>query len=305
MGTGILLEAGTNEMELLVFRVGDTDYGINVAKVKELIGRQKTSPVPNAPDCIEGSFILRDTVLQLVDLARFLNEAPAEAGKHEKLIIVVEFNKLCCGVLVDSVEMIHRLSWDQIEPPSPFILSLGVPVTAVTKIDDRVVLILDFETIIGGLFGDASVHTEKLADPVDGEHPAYGEVRVLTVDDSPTIRMSLKRILEKAGFTNLTLCGDGQEAWELLQKEYANQGKLPFDLILTDIEMPRMDGLHLTKNIKEHGELRRIPVVLFSSLIREETANKGNAVGADGQITKFETEELLSVIDKCLPSRAG
>jgi len=303
MATSILLEAGTNEMELLAFKVGETNYGINVAKVKELIGRQRTTPIPCAPDCVEGSFMLRDMVLQLVDLAKYLGVEPAAACKHDKLIIVVEFNHICCGVLVDAVDAIHRLSWDQVEPPSAYISSLGVPVTAVTKIQNEVVLILDFETIIGSVFPNAGTQARE-SDEVP-EMLEYSKLRVLTVDDSPTIRMSLGRVLEKAGFEDVTLCSDGEEAWALIRRRYEETGEAPFDLVLTDIEMPRMDGLHLTRNIKDTPELKDMPVILFSSLIREDNTNKGVSVGADAQITKFDTEELLRVVNDCLSTCAA
>jgi len=129
-------------------------------------------------------------------------------------------------------------------------------------------------------------------------------LRLLTVDDSPTIRMSLGRVLERAGFQDVTLCCDGQEAWELVQQRFTETGRLPFDLVLTDIEMPRMDGLHLTKNIKDSPDLQAMPVILFSSLVREDNTNKGEAVGANAQITKFDTEELLQVVHNCLSTCA-
>ncbi len=302
MATEILLDAGSNEMELLIFRVGETAYGINVAKVKELIQQVETRPIPGAPEVVEGSFILRNEVLTLVDLAKYLECDSKSEEKQDKLIIVMEFSKIRTGVLVDAVEGIQRMSWDQIEPPSEFITQLGTPVTSVTKIDGRVILILDFEGIMGELFGMDG------ADAAEAENlpkvASHADIQVLAAEDSPIIRQGLERILRGAGFENVTICSNGEQAWNTLEKRFTEGGAL-FDIVLTDIEMPRMDGLHLTKKIKEHPDMGHIPVVLFSSIIREDTVNKGNTVGADAQVTKFDVEELVGAIDSCLAKAAA
>lgn len=296
-GRSILLEAGTNELELLVFFCGGVTFGINVAKVKEIIRAVDTITIPCAPPAIEGSFKLRDEVLTLVNLADYLELEPGEVGKYDRLIIIMEMNNFRCGVLIDTVEQIHRIRWEDVDPPSDFLAENGSPVTAVAKIGDRVVQVLDFETITAALFGlkggdDAVMEQIK---PV----PAFEELRVLAVDDSPTIRMTLGNLLEHAGFKSVTLCNDGQHAWETMEAGLA-QGAPPFDIVLSDIEMPRMDGLHLTSRIKGHTDLAPIPVILFSSIIRQETINKGEAVGADAQLTKFDLEGLLEKITECL-----
>ena len=296
MASGILLQAGTNEMELLVFRNGHTYFGINVAKVREIIQRQPTIRVPMAPPAIEGSFVIRDEVLSLVNLGSYLEMESVQDEKHEGLIIIIELNGRRCGVLVDAVERIHRLNWDQIEPPGDYLEALNVPVTAVAQVEGRVVLILDFESLLGGLLGIQGMDENVVAAHAD---PAgYGALRVLIADDSPTIRKTVARILEGVGFQHLHLCADGQEAWETIEK--TKDGDDRFDIVLSDIEMPRMDGLHLTARIKQDEVLKATPVVLFSSLISTANRNKGEAVGADAQITKFKQAELLAAIDGCL-----
>jgi two-component system, chemotaxis family, chemotaxis protein CheV len=338
MSKGTLLEAGTNEMELLLFRVGATRYGINVAKVREIIRMVKTISIPHAPEAIEGSFKLREEVLTLINLKTYLDGkepvilkadiAAAQAAAQEKaaegdgeaapeeadsekayslqddyrLIIVIELNDIRCGVLVDAVEMIHRLRWDQIEPPSAYIASHGTPITAVARIEEQVVLVLDFETIVGSLLGSGGVDVPL--EEKENETPEYKDLRLLVADDSVTIRQSVRNVLKNAGFEHITICGDGQEAWEHLEKGKA-AGDVPFDMVLTDIEMPRMDGLHLTARIKEDPDLKSLPVVLFSSLVRSDTVTKHSAVGADAQVTKFKKEELLKAIDSCLEKMAA
>ncbi len=298
MSKGILLEAGTNEMELLLFQVGSTDYGINVVKVREIIRQVPTVSIPGAPEAIVGSFKLREEVLTLVGLARCLQvESAAEVGDEDRLIIVIEFNELRCGILVDSVEMIHRLRWENIEPPSGYLTQYEVPVTSVARIGERVVMVLDFETIIGRLLGQGEIDVpEPECVP---EEPSRANLRLLVADDSRTIRESVDRLLRGAGFTDVTICGDGQEAWDRIDG-CRQAGEPQFDLVLTDVEMPRMDGLHLTARIKKDSELQHIPVVLFSSIVRSDNTAKGESVGADAQITKFKREDLLEAIDGCI-----
>lgn len=296
---GILLEAGTNELELLVFGCGGVTYGINVAKVKEIVRSVETIAVPCAPPAIEGSFRLRDEVLTLINLATYLDVAPA-AERPNQLVIIVEMNKVRCGVLIDTVEQIHRIRWENVEPPSPFLTREGCPITAVAKLGERVVQVLDFESITADLFGLAGAEKDDIAKIA--EIPSFHELKVMAADDSPTIRSSMGNILKQSGFEDITLCTDGQHAWDTLLATLESGGR-PFDVILSDIEMPRMDGLHLTLRIKQHPQLREIPVILFSSIIRDETRNKGEAVGADGQLTKFDVKGLVDMITQCLRDR--
>ncbi len=302
MANDILTEAGTNEMELLVFQVGETLYGTNVAKVRELVPRLETASIPFAPEAVDGSFMLRDEVLTQVNLRDYLGIDYAGKAEPEGLLIILELNRIRCGVLVDAVERIHRLRWDLIEPPSAYLAQTGTPVTAVAKVDERVVLILDFETILGELLGTGGTDP-KDASP-DRAAQSHEGVRILMADDSFTIRQVLEQLLHNAGFDDITVCTDGQHAWEVIE-EHRQGENLPFDLVLSDIEMPRMDGLHLTARIKNDPKFKDMPVVLFSSLISKENENKGISVGADAQITKFQGEELVNMIEQFVGSPAA
>ena len=293
---GILLEAGTNELELLVFNCGGVTFGINVAKVKEIIRSVETFPIPCAPASIEGNFQIRDEVLTLINLAHFLGLEQL-AAPCDRLVIIMEMNSLRCGVLIDTVEQIHRIRWENVEPPPATIAWQGTPITAIAKLGKRVVQVLDFESIAAELFGLAGAVQHDIEAIV--EVPGFDTLKVLAADDSPTIRMGMANILKQSGFEDITLCTDGQHAWDTLLAQLAS-GNRPFDIVLSDIEMPRMDGLYLTMRIKEHPEMRHIPVILFSSIIREETKNKGEAVGADGQLTKFDVKGLVDTITACL-----
>jgi len=295
---GILTEAGTNEMELLVFRIGSTPFGINVAKVREITQRSKTISIPYAPPAIEGCFKLRNQVLALVNLGKFFDMETEQMCQGQGMTIIVEFNKIRCGILVDEVERIHRRSWDRIQPPPQYLVDLKAPVTGVIDIDSRVVLVVDFETIISEVLGvqcvDMSEDKQTRKKPVSRK-----DARILLVDDSSIVRKSLVRRLNQNGFKNLTVCTDGQNAWETIEAQRGKPDKA-FDLVLTDIEMPQMDGLHLTSKIKSDTELKNIPVVLFSSLITKDNFQKGESVGADAQASKPDSEGMIKAIETCL-----
>ena len=294
MSQGILLESGTNELELLVFRVGDTAYGINVAKVRELIQRSPTIAIPNAPSAIEGSFKLRESVLTLVNLARYLGVE--SKPDNDGLIIIIELNETRCGILVDGVEMIHRLRWDNIEPPSPFIAQLNSPITAVARIDERVVQILDFETILSELLG---ISMGKVEESVMKGGIDRSQAKILLADDSITVRQTIENLLKKLGFGEVVVCVDGEEAWQYLVRCKEEKSK-QVDVVLSDIEMPRMDGMHLTARIRGDATLAKMPVVLFSSIISGDTSHRSRSVGANAQVTKSDTKGLVDALDACL-----
>jgi len=296
MATDILLEAGTNELELLVFRLGETAYGINVAKVREVVQRSKIINIPKSPEAVAGSFQLRDRVLTLVDLSVHLKCDTKNENEDDGLVIILEFSNMICGALVDHVEQIHRMSWDKIMSPPGYLTDLEVPITGVTLLDERIVLIVDFETIMGDVLGIKIADSNQVDTP---KAEGRGGVRILIAEDSPTIRNSLRQILTEGGFDNLTICADGLAAWNKIQAGTEGE-RLPFDVVITDIEMPQLDGLHLTKKIKSDPRLNGMPVVLFSSLITPENAVKGRQVGADAQISKPDSTQVIASIENCL-----
>jgi len=300
MAHEILLEAGTNEMELLVFRLGNTPFGINVAKVREIIQRAKIVDIPNRGEAVDGLFKLRDEVMTLVNLGEYFGMVGEEVKRGEGMIIIVEFSHVRCGVLVDAVDIIKRLSWSEIQPPSRLLVQLGAPVTGTVKIDDRTILIADFESLVGEILG---VQTAAVPEECDVALKAERrDIRIVFADDSSVIRTALQTILTRSGFRTITVCYDGQEAWEQIQKR-RQEPNGPFDIILTDIEMPRLDGLALCKRIKQDSALKNIPVILFSSLISEDNLNKGHQVGADAQISKPDSQEMIEAIERLLKNR--
>ncbi|MCP4706355.1 MAG: chemotaxis protein CheV, partial [candidate division Zixibacteria bacterium] len=286
-------------MELLIFRLGDTHFGINVAKVREIIQRIKTVDIAFSHETVEGFFKLRSEVLTLVNIGRYFDMIGEETKSGNGLIVIVEFNEMRCGILVDSVEEIHRLRWDKIEPPSQFLSDIDAPITGTTEIDGKTVLITDFESVIEQILG---IHSAAMPENLEEVSIARDDVKIILADDSPVLRKALKKILNKSGFKNLTICSDGKKAWEKIQEWYNKDGSLP-DLLLSDIEMPQMDGLHLTSRIKKDPTLQNIPVVLFSSLITEDNKRKGISVGADAQVSKPDSEGMIRVINECLAKK--
>ena len=204
-------------------------------------------------------------MLTLIDLGRHFGIESEEMAQGKGLIIIVEFNDIRCGILVDMVEVIHRLKWDEIEAPSPYLVGLDAPITGTTQVEDKTVLIADFETVVAEILGMEIVEeSQSDTDGPDGPKTIEPkDVRILFADDSAILRTAVTRALKREGYLDLTVCTDGQQAWEAIEARQADDQATPFDLVLSDIEMPRMDGLHLTSKIKEDADLRATPVVLF------------------------------------------
>lgn len=298
METGILLESGTNELEILEFRIGNNYYGINVAKIKEIIQYKEPTPIPNSHPCIEGIFMPRDEIITVVNLAENLNMPPS-ADPAKDMYIITNFNKLNIGFHVHSVVGITRVSWADITKPDSTLNGNGASVaTGIIKLEGRLVVVLDFEKIVQ----DISPETGLKVSDID--HLGARErntAPILIAEDSALLGKLICDSLEKAGYTNLTMTMNGQEAWDKLN-EYAQAGDLDqkVKLVITDIEMPQMDGHRLTKLIKDSAEFSHIPVMIFSSLVNDEMRRKGEALGADAQLSKPEIGNLVAEIDKIL-----
>lgn len=298
METGILLESGTNELEILEFRVGSNYYGINVAKIREILPYQVPTPIPNADARIEGIFMPRDEIISIVDLSRVMN-LPAAQSTAGDMYIVTNFNNLNTAFHVQGVEGIHRVSWGDIIEPDSTINASGMGMaTGIVRIDDRLIIILDFEKIV------AEINPETGLKISDVEHMT-GRSRVdspiLIAEDSPLLGKMLLDCLKRAGFANIDLTNNGKECWDKLSA-YQEQGVLDQKVacVITDIEMPQMDGHHLTKLIKSDEKMMHIPVIIFSSLINGEMRKKGESLGADMQLSKPEIGQLVGAIDQVL-----
>ena len=297
MDTNILLESGTNELEVLEFTLENNHYGINVAKIREILTYQPVTPVPNSHPSVEGIFMPRDTMITVVNLKRCLGMP--EDGENKGLFIITNFNKLNIAFHVDAVIGIHRVSWESIiKPDSTINTENNSASTGVIKMDDKLIIILDFEKIVS----DISPETGLKVSDIDnlGERERC-DSPILIAEDSPLLSKLITDCLKKSGYTNLIVTMNGQEAWDKLT-EFQRNGTALEDVhcVITDIEMPLMDGHRLTKLIKEDDELKKIPVVIFSSLVNEEMRRKGEALGADAQLTKPEIGHLVEAIDRLI-----
>ena len=296
MDTNILLESGTNELEILEFTLGDNHYGINVAKIREILQYQPVTPVPNANPSVEGIFMPRDVMITVINLKRCLGLPDTD---EKGLFIITNFNKLNVAFHVDQVIGIHRVSWEAIIKPDSTINGEDDSVsTGVIKMDDKLVLILDFESIVAGI----SPETGLRVNDIDAmQERARCDSPILIAEDSPLLSKLLTDCLKKAGYTHLIVTTNGKEAWDKLC-ELKKEGNVAdsVDCIITDIEMPQMDGHRLTKLVKSDDAMKSIPLIIFSSLVNEEMKRKGEQLGADAQLTKPELGQLVDAIDKLI-----
>ena len=294
MDTKILLENGTNELEVLEFKLDGNAYGINVAKIKEIITYQDVTPVPNAHPSIEGIFMPRDTMITAIDLKNCLQRGVSKAGG---LFIITNFNKLDVAFHVDSVVGIHRVSWKEIIKPDSTVSSAEEGIsTGIIKLDGRLIIILDFEKIMTDINPETGLKLTEIDEL--GERGRY-DIPILIAEDSPLLNKLIVDSLHKAGYVNLIHTENGQQAYDVI-RDCKEEGTLKehVQCVITDIEMPLMDGHRLTKLIKDDDETKDIPVVIFSSLVNDEMKRKGEALGANAQLSKPEIGNLVRVVDK-------
>lgn len=297
--TKILLESGTNELEIMEFTVGGELFGINIAKIREIMRAQETKRMPNSHNFVEGIFKQRGEVITVIDLAKCLNIERSENKSHD-IFILTHFNKLNFAFRVESVVGIDRVSWEDIKKPDKVIYSGEDSVaTAIAEYKDRLITILDFEKIIADISPETSITLDRLDELGDR---VESQKKILVAEDSMMLSNLIIGFLHKSGYKNTVKFNNGKEAWNYLTE--AKESGLPISnyvsCIVSDIEMPLMDGHRLTKLIKSDDELKHIPVILFSSLISDELRIKGQEVGADEQITKPEIVELVSIIDRLI-----
>ena len=299
MDTKILLENGTNELEILEFTLAGNSYGINVAKIREIIPYQTVTPVPNSHPSIEGIFMPRDTMITAIDLKNCLGRGESEPNG---LFIVTNFNKLDIAFHVENVLGIHRVSWRDIIKPDATISSTDEGIsTGIIKKDGKLIIILDFEKIVSDINPETGL---KMSEVYALGHRNRSNVPILLAEDSPLLNKLIVDSLKKAGYDNLIHTENGQQAYDVIV-QCKEDGTLNdhVRVIITDIEMPVMDGHRLTKLVKSDEATANIPVVIFSSLVNEEMRRKGEALGADAQLSKPEIGNLVKIIDQLVEER--
>lgn len=294
---GILLESGTGELEILHFVVAGEHYAINVVKVKELLQIENVSKVPNSHPAVSGISLIRGEMISIVDLMYVLENRKNENVKTS-MTLVCEFNKIKVGFAIDSVLGIHRIGWDKISKPDN--ITANSLVIGNINLNNQIIMLLDFEKIVMDINPNTGINMDRVKNIAvkDRSH-----IKVALADDSPLIRKVLLETLTQAGFIKLKFFDDGAQTLDYLMMLADKKGENfadEIDLLITDIEMPQLDGHALTRRIKEHKILKKLPVIIFSSLITDDLLHKGEAVGADAQMSKPELESLVALIDKIL-----
>ncbi len=308
----ILLESGTNELELLTFVLGNQSFGLNVLKVQSIqrLDPSSLTKIPKAHQAMLGMILYRDKTIPLIDLSIALELEEKHETEENQIVIVTEFNSVVNGFLVDSVNRINRLNWENFIPLDRSLGRTGKSITGSIQIEDADIMVVDLDYILSIIspilaIGDIKEETARLSSQESRE-----EVNVFFAEDSSTIRTNVVRILEKSGYKNVRSFEDGQQAFDALVelRDQADTNRLDGmqlpHVLISDIEMPQMDGLSLCKKIKEDSKLEQIIVIMFSSLVSKQMTLRCRSVGADDSISKPEMDKLVSILDKlCLKGK--
>lgn len=288
----VITEVGTNEWQVVVFFLGDQSFAINVDKTREILRWPGCRVIPEAPEAMIGITSVRGELLPMVDLRVFLN-IPSAVDLDQCKVIIAEFNGAKLGFVVDAVERIYRINSEDLDSTLTG-RYLGEWILYVIKRDKRNVLLLDYEAIVQTINPDLSMQNHLAPAPTQELISEIGnpaDYRIIVAEDSPLIRKQIKDALAAGGFTNLSLCADGKEAYDKIVNDKGN-----FDVLITDVEMPRLDGLALTRRLKENSETQDIPIIVFSSIMAQDIKAKAASIGAKYQITKPEIIQLVEYV---------
>ncbi|KON80169.1 chemotaxis protein [Azoarcus sp. PA01] len=298
--------AGTNKLEILLFTLGADartgrreTFGINVFKVREVMRTPVITAAPEMPASVEGMVSLRGVLVPVVDLARY---AGIGAEARRDIMIVTEYNGHTQGFLVEAVDTILRLDWAQMRvPPDMLTANLGGLVTAVTELPgERLVMMLDVEKVLSETTTQDDPLLFRGIEPLDDVAQT-----VYFADDSSVARKQIERTLEALGVPYVGSI-NGRAAWQELQKiamhaeATGRKVRELVGLVLTDVEMPEMDGYILTKMIKSDSRFEGVPVLMHSSLSGMSNQQLGKSVGVDEYVAKFEPRRLAQTLRRLL-----
>ncbi|NOR10789.1 MAG: response regulator [Desulfovibrionaceae bacterium] len=311
MAHEILLDSGTNEVEILEFSIGSQSFGINVAKVTQIIpyDADKFTAIPDDSEAILGVFLWHGQTIPLIDLNTALRRKPIEQSDRP-LVLVTKFNEVVNGFLISSVNRIRRVNWDDIDPACTLIEKHTSMITGSIHIKDRDILMIDFEFIIAELFPETKM-THSLEESLIKKELSRENAKIIFAEDSVFIRKNVVKLLRQVGYNHVSAFENGMDAFEhisALVKQTKKEGcdiSKYIDLVVTDIEMPKMDGLTLCRRIKKELGLSQVPVAIFSSLIDEQMTEKCKEVGADMYTTKPKIDTLITLLDDALHIQAG
>lgn len=287
---------GENRFEMLLFSLGNKQkYGINVFKVQEVIQCPQLTAVPNSHRIVRGIANMRGKTIPILDLSMAIGLKPISNTK-DRYVIITEYNRSVQGFLVNSVDRIVNLTWTEILPP-PKGLGTENYMTAVTKIDDKLVEIIDVEKVLVDIGGLVIV----VKDDAPVSSLSNKKIKVLVADDSLVARKQIKSTMDKVGLET-ALAKNGREALEMLLATNVNNtaGTAPFDFLISDIEMPEMDGYTLTTEVRSHEKLKGLPVMLHTSLSGTFNGDMVKKVGADRFVAKFNADDLAKLVRELL-----
>ena len=305
-----VLKVGSNEMELVDFRILKQEkdriyegiYGVNVAKVREIIKIPKLTELPGVPEYVEGIFDLRGVVIPVINLAKWMGITEPPEDKLKPRVVIAEFSDILIGFIVHEAKRIRRISWNDIEPAS-FVAGMGAldksQITGVTRIEnDEVLLILDLESVVQelGIYQPNVEADNQIIEKIEGT--------ALILDDSPTARRLVRDALVKMGL-RVVEAKDGVEGMQKMEELYEVYGKdlkKELRIIISDVEMPKMDGFHFAANIKEDERFEGIPIVFNSSISDHFSELRGKEAGADAYLTKFDAPIFYKEISKVIQS---
>lgn len=292
--------AGHNRLELLLFRLGGRQrFGINVFKVQEVIQCPPLTALPHSHPVVLGIANMRGKTIAVIDLARAIGASPI-ADHREKFVVVTEYNRKVQGFLVDSVDRIVNMNWEEILPP-PKGAADGTYMTAVTQVDNELVEIIDVEKVLKEVVGGQDDVSAGIIVDRGETQPQH----VLLADDSAVARKQVTRVLEQMG-VEYTTANDGAQALDLL-KQWIDEGKDIENwlaLVISDVEMPRMDGYSLTRAIREHPRMSHLHVILHTSLSGVFNKAMVQKVGANDFLPKWEPDTLAMIVQEHLKLHA-
>ncbi len=312
---GILLESGTNEVEILEFYVHGQSFGINVAKIQEIVQYREelVTKLPEQPHAIRGSYLVRKNMHLLVDMQKHLFNTDTVAGESgsQQVVLITEFNKNKTGFLLEAVNRIYRCTWDKLTPIANYALTDQIAVLGTINVEGRDIVILDLESILGHL-----IPTFDRLDKMDVESQSHNShvperehARIIIAEDSTYIREHLVRNLKSIGYINITEYQDGKSALDAISMlhQKAQEEQTPLNnyitAIISDIEMPCLDGLSLCNRLRNQLMIKNIPIILFSSLVNEQMKQKCISVGGDACLNKADAKQLVELLDyHCLKS---
>jgi len=297
--TGITDEAGA--LELMEFTMAGDSFGINVAKVTEIMRYTPITPMTLSHPCIDGVFKPRGKLITVINLPGYMALQESEDPKND-MFMLTNFDNVNAAFRVHSVVTMHKISWSKVERPSSIVYGSddGV-VTGTTKIGDKIITIIDFEKVLYDINPETGLQiseVQRLGERVEITKP------IVVVEDSVFLKKMLIESLEVAGYTNITSFDNGQDAWDYLHKcrseSLANITPIEkkVSIIITDIEMPRMDGHHLTKLVKTDDILSKVPVIVFSSLIDDAQKQLGEKIGVNAHLSKPQIGKLVETLDQ-------